>query len=247
MLKLKIFKNKKAAIEVSLIELLKIVLEVMVVLFLVYLTLHLSGLFTGKQGYDSTIKSLELLANKVKEPVNAAVGGEKKIATQTMVYGITDDYVLVGFSYDDKGTIRTECTNENILNSRPKSCQGKSCLCIYKNSGGKIFDDKKGVLPLRCKIFDEKIVFLGQSPDKNFKGAKTQWQPNHYPSATYNYLVAYGRCGSNLNLFAASWGAKTIYIEKYSEEDKLFVFIGDMSDKNVIERSNYFENKKNVK
>lgn len=221
MLKSFFFKNKKSAIEVSLIHLLEITLAIGIVMILIYLSLKLSGLFIGRQEYDSALNNLEALSIRINELVKDS----KQASIQTMVYSIPNNYILVGFSYDDKGTIKTECTEENIATSRLKSCQAKSCLCIYQNYGGvtdwagKDFDSKGNVVPLKCKPFDEKIVFLSPQKDSNFKGAESQWKPNLiWPN--YNYLVLYGVCG-----LQTSWSIKQIYIEKYKGEDNSFVII----------------------
>ena len=118
MLKLTSFKNKKSAIEVSLIHLLEITLAIGVVMILIYLSLKLSGLFIGRQEYDSAINNLEALSIRINELIN----DNKQTSMQTMVYSIPDNYILVGFSYDDKGTIKKECPEEDIVTSRLKSC-----------------------------------------------------------------------------------------------------------------------------
>lgn len=236
MLKSSFSKNKRSAIEVSLIHLLEIILAIGIVILLIYLALKLSGLFLSRQEHDSTINNMEALANRINELVR----DNKDIAIKTMVYNIPDSYILVGFSYDDKGTIKTECTQENIVNSRPKSCQAKSCLCIYQNFNGADFDSKGDVTPLKCKPFNEKILFLATS-DSNFKGAQTQWKPTHYQWPNYNYFVLYGIC--RVWPLGTSFGIKQIYIEKYKEGENIFIFIGDMSDKKIVERSSYFKSK----
>lgn len=234
MLKLPFFKNKKAAIEISLYHLLEITLAIMAVLVLIYLSLKLAGLFIGRQEYDSTINNLEVFAARVKELAK----DDKPLSAQTMVYSISDNYILVGFNYNDKDTIKTECTGESIVASRPKLCQHTSCLCIFQNFGGvtnirgKDFDERGDVTPLKCKNFEEKITFLAYSSGSNY-GARTQWNPSHYPWTSYYYLVLYGACG-----WGKSWGIRQVYLEKYKEGGNIFIFIGDMSDENIIKRSN---------
>lgn len=225
MLKLLFLKNKKSAIEVSLIHLLEIILAIGVVLLLIYLSLKLSGLFMGRQEYDSAINNLEALSLRVKELVKDS----KDTSSQTMVYTIPNNYILVGFSYDNKGAIRTECTKENIVNAKSRLCQTKSCLCIYQNFGnianwqGKDFDAKGDVTALKCKPFDEKIIFLTPTFDSNFQGAQTQWRMGNGPSASY-YLVLYGQCG-----LGASWGIRQISMDKYKEGENLFISIKENS------------------
>lgn len=238
--KILFLKNKKAEITFPLIHLIKIGLEVVVVLLLVYLALKLTGLLTGRQDYDSAINNIEELSKSI----TAVVEDGKKLSIQTTNYALPDNYILVGFSYEDKGIMRTSCTNENIIKSRPNSCQSKSCLCIYQNFGsvtdwsGKDFDDKGNALPVRCKQFDEKIVFLAPQ-DSNFRGDKSQWNPNHY-ATDYYYLVLYGICGGP---WRTSWGIKQIYIEKYKENGNVFIFIGDLTKEEIIKRKNEIKNR----
>lgn len=237
-----LIKDKKAAIEISLYHLLEITLAIIAVFVLIYLSLKLAGLFIGRQEYDSTINNLEVLAARVKELAK----DDKPLSAQTMVYSISDNYILVGFNYNDKDPIKTECTGESIVASRPKLCQHTSCLCIFQNFGGvtnirgKDFDERGDVTPLKCKNFEEKITFLAYSSGSNY-GALTQWNPGHYPWTSYYYLVLYGACGLGKILSTSwynSWGIRQVYLEKYEEGNNIFIFIGDMSDENVVKRSN---------
>jgi len=238
----KLFKSKKS-IEVSLVTLLELVLAVIVVMALIYLSLKLSGFFIGRQEYDSAINNMEALASRIQEMVN----DRKPILTQTSVLSISDNYILVGFDYEDKGTMRTECTQETISASRPKICKGKSCLCIYQNFGGatdlkgKDFDDRPGSSSLKCKTFEDKIIFLAPQAGTNFKGSITEWDPGNFPGEKYSYLALYGRCGAP---WRSSWGIKQIYIEKYSDANNNFIFIGDLSDEKVSKRKDYFSSGK---
>lgn len=227
-----LLKNNKKAIEVSLVTLLEIVLAIGIVLVLIYLSLKLSGFIFGRQEYDSVLNNLEALSIRVKELAK----DKRNIASQTMVYSISDNFILVGFSYDDKGTMRTECTNENIVTSRQNNCKAKSCLCIYKNHGGvtdwkgKDFDsfDPKGTVPIKCKPFDEKIVFIGQAVDANYKGASSSWTTSNSGWTSHNYLALYGKCGNPLR---PSWGLRQIIIDKYKENENTFIRISETGKK----------------
>ena len=86
MLKLLLFlKNKKsAAEEVSLLHLLEAILAMAIVIVLIYFSLKISGLFIGRQEYDSAVNNMEALSIRIKE----LVADDKELATQTMVYSI---------------------------------------------------------------------------------------------------------------------------------------------------------------
>ncbi|MBS3104689.1 hypothetical protein J4234_00360 [Candidatus Woesearchaeota archaeon] len=223
--KLSFLKNKKSAIEVSLIHLLEIILAIIVISVLIYVSLRLSGLLIGKQEYESTVNNLEALSTRI----NALVKDDKSLK-QTMVYTLPNDFILVGFNYQDQAPVKTDCTQEIISKSRPNICQSKPCLCIYKNHGGiadwsgKDFDGKGTTLPLKCKTFEGKIVFLTPQKDPNFQGSSSQWKPNYSKWNNYNYLVLYGICGGP---WRTSWGIRQIYLEKHKEGENTFIFIGD--------------------
>ena len=242
--KLTFLKNKKSSVEAALVHLLEIILAIAVVIVLIIFTLELTGFFIGRQDYDSTMNNFDRLVNSV----TTLVGETNTLSIGTTSYSITDDYILVGFSYDDNGIMKKECPNENVKNSRPKSCQSKSCLCIYKNFGGVTdwtgadFDSKENVGTLRCKAFDEKIIFLAPPIDANFKGTETQWKPSHYQWPSYNYLVLYGICGGP---WGASWGVRVLYLEKYKEGDNIFIFMGDMTNQEIIKRKDALAKNKN--
>ncbi len=240
-----IFKGRKST-EFALSHLIEVVLGISAVIFLIYFSLKLGGVFFGRQEYDSAMNNL----NQLELKINELTGNIDTIKTTTTSYSIPDNYILVGFSYQDKGTMKTLCTDENIVTSRPKICQGKSCICIYPNSGGitdwsgKDFDSKEGnSFPIKCKTFDKKMVFLAaySNSNPNFKGAQTLWKPSNYPnSGDYAYLVVYGICGGP---WRTNFGVKQIYLEKYSETEINYIFIGDMSDGKIKERSMFFANR----
>ncbi|MBI2657816.1 hypothetical protein HYX08_03940 [Candidatus Woesearchaeota archaeon] len=233
--KIPFFKGKRSIIDLSLWTLIEIIAGIIILSVLFYYILRLSGLFLSGQEYQSTVNNLEALSNRVKELAN----DRKAVTTQTTVYSITDDYILAGFSYNDNG-VRTECTGESIITSRPKLCQSKSCLCIYQNTGGitdwsgNDFDLKGDAAPVKCKPFEEKIVFLASTRDSNFFGTQANAKPssNRWPS--YNYLVLYGICGG---FWRSSWGIKQVSLDKIREGENIFIVIGELNKKSDFKPS----------
>ena len=223
------FQNKKSSIELSLIHLLEVMLAIVIVFALLHLIFRFSSIFIGRQEHDSALNNLEALAIRVEELVK----DKKQSDAQTMVYSIPNDYILVGFGYNDKSIMKTECTNEEIVKSRSNRCRSKSCLCVYNNygflnKGGKDFDARSetGATPLRCKPFNEKITFLGEHSSLNVQGSITQWKIPNSPS-DYKYLVLYGDCvrGEGKSL----WGARKISIQKYRDGENIFILLKDAS------------------
>ena len=169
----------------------------MIIIFsLVYVGGKLTGILTSKKDYDSTINSFEVLAGRIKD-----INQGEDFSTATMLYTITDKYILVGFNYKDSGEgALSQCTGENIEKTRPKPlCDGVACLCIYNdinpslaNLGGKDFSNKE--VPLKCQPFEGNIVFLAplDNNDKGFLGDRNSWDPAYYPNNGYEFLVVYG-------------------------------------------------------
>lgn len=226
------FPKKRRGFEVSLVHLLEFALGVAVVIFLIYMSIRIGGLFIGRQDYDSTINNMQALADTIK----GMVADRRASMEFTKVYSITDDYILVGFSNDDKGKMGTDCTQEEIIKSRLNLCRDQACLCIYKNYGGlgdikgEDFDSRnnnQGTLPLKCITFDHKIVFISPLQYGNsFKGTESAWNLNSdaiiTPPAGYENLVIYGQCRSE-----GSFGIKQLHINKVTDNDIHFIVIED--------------------
>lgn len=218
-------KSKKGAFEISLSELIGGILAVIIIFSLVYVGGKLTGILTSKKDYDSTINSFEVLTGRIKDILQG-----EDFSTTTMLYTISDKYILAGFNYKDQSKeISTQCTNENIEKTRPKPlCQEKSCLCIYNdlnpspaNLGGKDFSNKE--FPLKCEAFEGNIVFLAplNEKDKSFGGDRNSWDPVYYPNNGYEFLVVYG---SDCNA-GTDFGVKNLYIEKLKKDGNIFVYI----------------------
>lgn len=221
----KYLKFKKSAIEVSLIHLLEVILAITMVMILIYFSLKLTGFLLSGREYSSTINNLEALSERINEMIK----DKKDSLTTNTIYSIMDDYILVGFSYNDN-SIRNGCTEENIVKSRPNLCQSKSCLCIYRNQGslinplGRDFDIRGDVTPLKCNPFEQKIVFLTHSQDSNFRGTESQIKSTKTSQSFSRYLVLYGVCGGP---WKTSWGIRPISVEKQKEGENIFIFIDE--------------------
>jgi len=222
-------KNRRADTTVTglLWTLVEVVAAITIVIFLIWLGLKFAGFFIGRQDYDSTINNMEALANLVAELAKDS----KEIISTTKVFSITDSYVLVGFNYDDGRNMGTDCTQEKIIGSRPRLCQDTACLCIYKNYGsvtdwsGKDFDDKepKGTA-LKCRTFDQKILFLVDDTEShNFRGTSSAIELRSKPG-NYENLVFYGECGGP---WRNNFGIKQLKIEKHKENDKIYIVISE--------------------
>ena len=230
-------KSKKGAFEISLSELIGGILAVVIILSLVYVGGKLTGILTSKKDYDSTINSFDVLAQRVK----SLIQDPADFSSSTMLYTIADDYIIVGFNYRDPSKeISTQCTKENIEKNRPKPlCQEKSCLCIYNDKSGEDFSNNE--VPIKCKPFDENIVFLEplDENDKSFGGNRNGWDPTYYPNKGYEFLFVYGSYCKG----GTDFGIKNLYIEKFKKDDNIFVYISKIGDKEDLEtkRKQYME------
>ena len=255
---MKLGKNKKATStsEISLIQVLEVFLGVIVVLFLIYIGYRLANIFSSNQEYDAAVNNLDALNKKITELMRDSRGTELKDGIplkDTAVYQIPDDFILVGFNYQDKGQMTSSCTIEGekpepIMKSRPKACESYSCLCLYNNyhgvgsGAGGIYDFDRHdtmVSPVKCKKFAEKIVFLSLASGKtgHFYGSKTDWKLP-YDAARQNYFVTlYGQCD-----LEEEWSNRRLYIEKFKDNNDIFyIGFGDLKEPEVLKRMKLIE------
>ncbi|HLG24723.1 MAG TPA: hypothetical protein VI564_07385 [Candidatus Nanoarchaeia archaeon] len=255
---MKLKKNKKgtSSTEISLIQILEVFLAVIVVLFLIYIGYRLSNLFTSNQEYDAAVNNLDELNKKITDMMRDPRGSETSnvaVLKDTMIYELPDDYILVGFNYQDNSQMLSYCTIEGekpepIDKSRPKACEKFSCLCLYNNyhavgsGAGGIYDFDKHepmAAPVKCKKFAEKIVFLSLALGKSghFYGSKTDWKLPYETSRQNYFVTLYGQCDLELE-----WSNRRIYIEKFKDKNDIYyIGFGDMKDPDVISRNQRIE------
>jgi len=230
--------NRKGVLDIPLIELIYLIVAAVIILFLVYLGFSFYSFFKEGKEHESTVNNMKVLAGNI----NNMIKEDEKLVTKTIPYYISKDSVLVGFNNDSKD-VYTGCSKEKI--ERPILCQDKACLCIYKFVRGNMFE--KDPPPLECEDFNQNIIFLSPfnenkiwesyNPDKvHFRGEKYEFQVLHYLMA-YGQLVLYGPgCVTNRNDYGIPAGkdlyfnVKTIYLEKYTEKGKHYVFIAKYKD-----------------
>lgn len=239
-------KSRKGVIATPWEELTGALLALIVITGIAYVALNLSGIFLSKKDYDSTIKSFDILGQKIDDLIK-----DKNYASTDFLYFIDKSYILVGFNYKDTSVQIKTCDGtffkgESLSQSRKalgSLCEG-ACMCIYKNTPGNNFD-KDLQIPLKCKTFDKNVVFLAPAEQKNvFCSIESGWHPqvysDYYPLGNYLFLIMYG---SN---------TQDIYIDKYesqddkNKDDTTFIFLGKYSnDKNdpIYKRKAFMEDK----
>lgn len=174
----------------------------------------------------------------------------KDTISTTQVYTIGEDYILVGFNKDDKGSV-DECQYEKVPRPASAECNGNACLCLYKVSSGRWYqifgtdDDFEGNVPMVCSRIEADYVFtLDYAVDKqpryttdepiykNIIGPRMEISSSRYKIKDYSYasLFIYGECGdwgSN-----AKFGIQKIYIERIydAEQNKAYVLIADQKN-----------------
>jgi len=222
---LKLFSSrKKGSTDIAPTELIGMVLGVIILVGLLFLGAKLAGLFLSKQKLDATINNFDILISSI----NSMVKDTDKFTSEISTYSISDEHILVGFSYRDKGRMHTACTNEDIFFSRPALCKDSSCLCIYEDTLLDDFDsDLEDSNVIRCNKFNKNIVFVapGDKEKRAFQGSRSGWSDNHPISGNYEYLVLYG---SNCHI-GTDFQVKQLYVEKIQEKDNIFIYISDYS------------------
>jgi len=220
-------------------ELIGAVLFVIVALTIGYVVLRLSGILISGKDYDSTMKNFDLLNRNVEELLE-----EKNYASTRLIYYLGNKFVLVGYNYKDPSVQMKTCSgifqkSEAFEEARKQVaglCDG-ACLCIYKNTNLHDFDQDVQ-LPLKCKSFDENLVFLASADQDIFCSIDTGWQPSanseYYQQERRNkFLVLYG------------FNTKEIYIDKYKALDgNIFLYFAqyrDAADDPVYRRSVFMQ------
>ncbi len=194
--------------------------------------------------------------NILTKSVQGLLDNPAKFAPATIRYNIPEDFILVGFDKnwkgDQKGSWATTCYSEPI--TKPSQCKGKACLCLYENTAGQDFGHD-GWFETRspddvvdkCVVFEGDISFFGPADNYyNFdrcEGEDIIFKENDYDNDcsndgakkqptvkfgkiihNYEFLVVYGDCDGE-------WGIKTLYIEKYKEQDSIYIFISQKTNK----------------
>lgn len=227
------YKIKKGAVQITLIQVIGAVLFVIIAISIIITLAKLSGIFLSGKDYDSTVKSLNILADKIGD-----LAKDKNYASANLLYFLDKNYILVGYNYKDASIQMQSCNNEILTETRNKisGICGKACLCIYRDSVGNDFD--ANTVPLQCKSFDKNIVFLAPSSQQSFCSIETGWNPNAYadyyqPDRKYKFLVLYG------------FNTKELYIDKYESSDgNIFVFLAEYKNEEpLIQRKKFMEEK----
>jgi len=232
------FFYKKGAIQISLTELMMALLAVAVILVIFYVGLKIGSMFSANKNHASTMTSFDLLGEKVDEIIN-----DKNYANTHLLYYLTEGkYILVGFNFQD--TTKDMATKgEKLVETRKliSGICGKACLCIYKDTVGEDFDENNDgpQVPVECKDFNKKIVFLAPSRQKNFKGIETGWHPQdayekeYYPKGKedkYKFLILEG------------FNTKEIYLDKFeTETGEIFIYMAeyDKKDNEILKREEF--------
>ena len=193
-------------------EFIGALLFVFIGLAIIYAVTKLSGIFLSGKDYESTIRSFEVLGDRIDSLVK-----DKNYANSNLLYFLDQNYILIGYNYKDpnkemEGSIPGELLSE----ARQKIgslCKG-ACMCIYKTN--QIRPDST---PLQCKSFDKNIVFLAPSEQNDFSSMESGWNPKAY-SGYYQY-------GENYKfLILGGFNTKEIYLDKYQSPDgNIFVFL----------------------
>ncbi len=218
-------RRKKGAIEISLTELMGAVLAVIIILVIAYVGFRLAGILFIDKDYDSTITSFEVLGERIDSLIE-----DENYANTNLIYFLDSDYILVGYNYED--TVEMESCEKGLIFKDRESLEGtkrrlggmcdKGCLCIYKDTTLKDFDDDYGgpSMALKCKTFDKNVVFLAPTEQDIVCSSETGWHPDYYLSdKNYKFLILEG------------FNTKELYLDKYEDEEgNVFIFMAEYKD-----------------
>lgn len=137
--------------------------------------------------------------NSLAAEVTSLTKSKERFVQSSVKYEIkADEEILVGFDthgWDDDFPVET-CLVDEIIR-RPKQCDGRACLCKFKDT---TFNDFKASNVISCVKYEGTVVFLGEpgSMDPNNYNEGVPKSASDALVQDYEYLVLYGECGPAL-------------------------------------------------
>lgn len=219
-MKPKFLMNKRGDIELTLRNIINIVIFIVIFLAVILpLMIGVYNFFFGKPDQGS-VENFERLTGTLTQQgvLNDIIFSENTKENLTTSYFLKDNRaILVGFNSDcspfeeDESCPASDCTGSGDKEYRiPKPAQcdvAQSCLCLYQDTNLADFKDKDNK-PIKCVSFSKNVVFLG---DGNFNQG--------LPYKEFEHLLIYGECGSS------EFSTKILFIEKLEKEGKTYMLL----------------------
>jgi hypothetical protein len=193
--------NKKGDVELSLSELIKITLMILVLLVFLFITYKIIKMVTGgpsqdeKDNFNSVMDEIDLMLEKTST-----------FEFSRSILALKEDRSIRGFSEGE---------------AKPMGCEGKLCICLYATSK---YEDINVDSPVECRKLEsrvgKRIILL--SPWS--KPGEPPYFPD-YPESlsgvdyfTFMFIPYTG------------YGGVVVYIEKYSTSDTDYIFMAKIID-----------------
>lgn len=206
--------NRRGEEETGLGDFVHIVFVILLLLLLIYVGYKFIGALIGGGADNTPLDNFLALADNIELMIEKDSGFEY----QTMISYLKkrNNYFIFGFN---------AARLVAMSSRRPKDCNGKPCLCLYKT-----FDKHFPLKPYKCREFDDSVIFHGFEPD-NLPGI-----PLHRPQLYSDYPQELAFKYNHLQLSYDK--IVDFYIEKFVADNGnihiLVIMRGELSEINDI-------------
>ncbi|MAG91443.1 hypothetical protein CMO83_02105 [Candidatus Woesearchaeota archaeon] len=208
------FKNKRA------FTLEETVTLILVAIILVFSAKFLYPFFAPSEVKD--IKSLPDFEDNLLPAIDRLLSSDNELDYEKVKIFLGSDKNIVGYNKNWDPNRRLELTGLDTV--KPRSCADKACLCFYK---GNILRGNPPFKP--CENYG-KVTFFLKDPSFGSASGNTLYGNSIYPDTLPNFIV-----NDEYKLLILSGGLfrdkdKTIYIEKYEDEEGIVIYFAPVND-----------------
>jgi len=228
-------KKAQAGIEISLSELIQIVLVVIVVMGLLY--------FAADQYFGLAFEKNKKAALDKFKVLTETIDSVKIPYTGKVVQLSFENHMVVGFS-KGTGPALDACPPKEKL-PKPDLCGNNACLCLYEGGDEDVTDNTL----MSCKSFKDvdeifTINYFEKVSDDIYKNVLGQnyvrTGSNELYPGQYSHLFIYGSCDGWWN--DESLSIQSFYVEKLASTDKVRVLVA-INNEAMMTRKTQLTNK----
>ncbi|MFH1850357.1 MAG: hypothetical protein ABH879_09350 [archaeon] len=216
---------RRAQIEMSAKPIIGLILAAGIIVLTMGFFSKVWASFTADETDLPTLYSFSRLSNKTQD----LILDPAPYASTIMPLYIKDDWgILVGFDTEWKNYWKADQCPVTLDREiqRPLECFSRGCLCLFSDDLDKVE---------QCTGFrtpgNEKVIFLAPDRDggADIDGATRddiRVFPREDPTSlkdSYEYLVAYGDCGT-------PWNTQNVFIEKIRQGDTIYITMVPLND-----------------
>ncbi len=215
MLKIIKIRNKKGALDLSLENLIGLILTLIILVALFFILVKIYNYFTGKNIDQPTLDNFERLSEEIDKLIDS---GEEYAVVPYYIRGTTaflNYYILVGFNKNEMWAEQTcGAFDKKIPRDSARCPIYRSCLCLLNK-------EKKTV---KCYV-NETISNFYVDSKYLFKRPYEGVNINN----KYHNLVIWGSC-KEYNIIPKVWEVRTLYIKKeVLPNNEYNIIFGDLS------------------